>query len=167
MAQRVAGKMKRLTWSSVALWLWSSLQRRSSSAHCTGCCLCTVAQTRSRQTERTEEMLVSSVTCRLSADILGSSSERWRLWCVLTCLADVTGPCRLLLPRGGHQDDCEWLAVLWLDNNLEVQVLHVLAALVWFGFQITTEIQTDLSKYTVKTLKKRSNSYKISIIDLH
>lgn len=84
-------------------------------------------------TDSAEGMLVSSVPRRLLANIL--SSECCRLWFGLTCLADVTGPGRLLLPRGGHQDDREWLAVLWLHHNLEVQVLHVLAGLVRFGFR--------------------------------
>lgn len=49
-------------------------------------------------------------------------------------LTDVAGPGRFLLSGRGHQDDGEGLAVLGLHHHLEVQVLHVLPALVRFGF---------------------------------
>lgn len=57
------------------------------------------------------------------------------IWYEQTCLADVTGPGWLLLPRGGHQDDGEGLAVFGLHHNLKIQVLHVLTALVWLGWR--------------------------------
>lgn len=49
-------------------------------------------------------------------------------------LADVTGPRCLLLPGGGHQDDCEGRGILRLHPNLKIQAVGVLARP--FGFQL-------------------------------
>lgn len=54
-----------------------------------------------------------------------------------TCLADVAGPGNLLLSGRGHQDDGVRLDVLGLHDDLEVQMLRVLACLLRLGWEFT------------------------------